>query len=498
MIYIDPPYNTGKDFVYNDNFRVSSDEWKTVVGDYSDEVNKLVINTHNDGPFHTNWLNMIYPRLICARDLLSDNGMIFISIDDNELPNLLKVCDHVFGSSNRVGDIIRKTKSQTNDSSSGLNYQHEFVIIYAKDSTKALLKGELKDFSNYKNPDNDASGAWVIADPSARSGGENGKFPITNPYTGTVDYPPQGRYWAFSQKTFDEWVKRGKIQFRKEVKAGERGFIVKKYLAEVKSQNNPVNSLFAVDNAYMNQAATKEMNDLMPEVSSDFVYPKPVVLLSKLIEYATENGDIVMDFFSGTATTVHGILNASMADKKNRTFIVVQYPEKLPDDSEAYSRGFKTICDIGEERIRRAGSEVDMDSIDSGFRVFKIDSSNMNDVFYNPNALKKNILDYVADNIKSDRTTEDLLFQVMLELGIELSASIVKSQIGGRDIFNVDDGYLIACFDENINDDVVTAIAKQQPRHVVFRDSSMANDAVAINFEQIFKAYSPNTQTRVL
>lgn len=549
MIYIDPPYNTGNDFVYNDNFTMSSDEYTGVSGQHDDQGNRLFQNTESNGRFHTDWINMIYSRLKVAKDFLTNDGVIFISMDDNEDSNLKKICDEIFGRVNYVGDFVRKTKSQTNDSKTGLNYQHEFIITYAKDINCINLKGEPKNTSNYKNPDNDPNGAWIVDNPSARSGSENARFEIVNPYTGTIDVPPQGRYWAFAKNTFEKWVKNGKVVFRKEVKNGERGFIVKKYLSELRSENNLVDSLFGVDNAYMNQVATKEANELFSDIGENFSYPKPVSFIYKLVKYTTDKNDIVLDFFSGSATTAHAVMQLNAEDGGNRKFIMVQLPEKCDEKSEAYKAGYKTICDIGKERIRRAGKRVqelikehgydiemtakgpnqilsvnigntnksvpivgpytmpnDVDEInakkaknlDVGFRVLKLDSSNMKDVYYKPSDYSQNLLDSFENNIKEDRTSLDLLFQVMLDLGKPLSAKIEEKEIAGKQVFIVDDNDLIACFDKDVTEKTVTAIAKLKPLYAVLRDSGLSSDSVGANFDQIFATYSPNTTRKVL
>ena len=528
MIYIDPPYNTGNDFIYNDDFSVDGEEWKSESGDYDNQGNRLVQNHDSNGRFHTDWLNMIYPRLRLAKDLLSDDGVIFISMDENESVNLRKICDEIFGIQNYLTDFIRKTKSSTNDSVNGINCQHEYILVYAKEIAKAKLCGEIKDTSNYKNPDGDPNGEWVSSDPSARSGSENARFGITNPYTGTVDYPPQGRYWAFAKSTFEKWVQTGKVVFKKEVKPGERGFIVKKYLSELRSKYNLVDSLFATSNGFMNQVATKEMNELFYDIGENFSYPKPLSLIYSLIKYADSKDSIILDFFSGSATTAHAVMQLNAEDGGNRKFIMVQLPEPCDEKSEAYKAGYKNICEIGKERIRRAGKKIKEElesknkdlgkeeqlsltsnhyplvsnsqtsNLDIGFRVLKLDSSNMKDVFYRPSELTLDMLASLESNIKEDRTPFDLLFQVMLELGKPLSAKIEEKVIAGKNVYVVDENDLIACFDENITEEVVKTIAQMKPLYAVFRDNSFSSDSVGINNEQLFKTYSPTTVVKVL
>lgn len=498
MIYIDPPYNTGNDFVYEDDFAENTDEYLANSGQFDDEGNRLVQNTESNGRFHTDWLNMIYPRLKLAKDLLSDDGVIFISIDDNEQENLKKICDEIFGDVNFIGEIIRKTKSMTADNRNGFNLQHENLLIYAKNTEKVYLTGEEKTFSNFSNPDNDPNGEWCTADSSAKSGGDTTYFGIENPYTHKVDFPPTGRYWAFSKSTLDKYIKSGRITFKTKYGEKERGFIFKRYRNNMAIQTEPVNSLFSIENEYMNQAATVEVKKLFN--GNNFPYPKPVKFIKKLIKYS--NADIILDFFSGSATTAHAVMQLNAEDGGKRKFIMVQIPEETSEKSEAYKAGYKNICEIGKERIRRAAKKIAEENpkakFDGGFRVLKLDSSNMKDVYYNPEDFYSYFLDNLVDNIKEDRTPEDLLFQVMLDLGILLSSKIEESVIGGKKVFNVENNYLIACFDENVTEDVITEIAKHKPYYFVMRDSSMANDSVATNFEQIFASYSPDTIRKVL
>ena len=437
-----------------------------------------------------------------ARDLLTDDGVIFISIDDNEQENLKKICNEIFGSRNFVGEIIRKTKSMTGDSGSGFNLQHENLFVYSKNISDIQLHGESKSYENYSNPDNDPNGDWCSADPSAKSGGQSTYFEIENPYTHKKDFPPTGRYWAFSKETLARYIREGKIKFKQNYRDGERGFIFKRYKKDATSLFDPVHSLFAIENDYMNQVATVEVKKIFN--NSVFSYPKPIIFIQKLLKYATSKNSVIMDFFSGSATTAHAVMQLNAEDGGKRKFIMVQLPELTDEKSEARKAGYKTICDIGEERIRRAGQKIKDESpmttteLDTGFRVFRVDSSNMQNVYYAPADFKQEQLELLADNIKPDRTPEDLLFQVMLDLGITLSAEINETEIDGKKVFSVADGYMIACFDNDITEQTVTEIAKKQPFYAVFRDSGMASDSVMTNFEQIFETYSPKTVRRVL
>lgn len=505
MIYIDPPYNTGNDFVYEDDFAQNMDEYISNSGQYDEVGRRLVKNLDSNGRFHTDWLNMIYPRLKLAKDLLSDDGVIFISIDDNEVENLKKICNEIFGEGNFIGEIIRKTKSMTGDNGNGFNLQHENLFIYAKNNLDVYLFGKEKEFENYSNPDNDPLGDWCSGDPSAKSGGTTTFFPIINPFTNKVDYPPRGRYWAFSESTLAKYIDKGKIRFKIDYSDNERGFVFKRYKNDAKNQNNPVNSLFAIENEYMNQSATTELNALFE--NSIFSYPKPTDFLLELIKCCTTNKtDIILDFFSGSATTAHAVMKLNTKDYGNRKFIMVQLPEETDEKGEAYKAGYKNICEIGKDRIRRAVAKIkeenedknNIKNLDIGFRVLKLDSTNMKDVYYNPEEYNYNIFEKLTDNIKEDRTSEDLLFQVMLDLGVLLSSKIEENTIDGKRVFNVADGFLIACFDENVTEQTIKAIAHQKPYYFVMRDRSMANDSVATNFEQIFATYSPDTVRKVL
>lgn len=464
-IYIDPPYNTGKDFIYKDNF----------------------------GRYHSDWLTMMYPRLKLARNLLSEDGVIFISIDDNEVHNLRKICDEIFGEKNFVGEMIRKTKSSTNDSGSNYNMQHDYILIYSK-SNKFKFVGLPKDLSRYANPDNDPNGMWVSSDPSAKSGGSGTYFEIVNPYTKKVDLPPKGRFWAFNKKTYLNYIKNGKIVFKKEHKPNERGFIFKTYLNELKNKTKPMDSLFFTNNKYMNQVATKELN----EMGVVFQYPKPVNFIKDLLKYSISSDSIILDFFSGSATTAHAVMQLNAEDGGNRKYIMVQLPEPIDKKSKAYKAGFKTIAEIGKERIRRAGKKIKEETredIDYGFRVFKVDSSNMKDVYYE---LDQNSLDKLESNIKEDRTGLDLLIQVMLEIGLELSLPIETKIISGKEVYFVADNSLVACFDENVDEDLIREIAKLKPLKVVFRNDSLKSCLDKINLEEIFKSISPDTDIKVL
>ncbi len=353
MIYIDPPYNTGSDHIYMDRFTAQ-------------EGNNKV---NASGRSHAAWCSMIYPRLCTARELMREDGVIFISIDENEEFNLKKICEEIFGEANRVGEVIRKTKSMTADDGCGFNLQHELLLIYAKDKSKLHLKGEKKAFANYSNPDNDPKGDWCAGDPSARSGGPSTYFEIENPYTHKKDLPPSGRYWAFSKESLKRYIEEGKIKFKETYRDNERGFIFKRYKADAKSMNEPVHSLFAVENEFMNQSATVELRKIFG--SDVFSYPKPVAYIQKLVQFSTGEGDIILDFFSGSATTAQAVMEQVAEDGLKRNFIMVQLPEEVDKKRDAYKAGFRTLCDVGRERIRLIAERL-KDKADCGFKAFRV------------------------------------------------------------------------------------------------------------------------------
>ena len=482
-IYIDPPYNTGNDFVYNDDFKKNENDELSESGQIDEYNNKLITNNDSNGRFHSDWLSMMYPRLKLARNLLKDNGVIFISIDENEYSNLKKICDEIFGEKNYIGDIIRKTKSMTNDSGFGFNNQHEYLLIFAKNTNNFMLKGEEKNLDNYKNPDNDPNGKWCSGDPSAKSGGNSTYFEIENPYTHKVDLPPNGRYWAFSKETLNEYIKQGRIKFKKEYSEKERGFIFKRYKKDLKTNILPLDSLFAVSNNYMNQAATKELANLMGE--NIFSYPKPIEFIKKIISSVYNKDAIILDFFSGSATTAHAVMQLNAEDDGNRKYIMVQIPEKIENAS------YKNLCDLGIERIKKINNS-------DGFRVYKVDSSNMKDIYYEPSKLNQAQLNMFESNIKDDRTAEDLLTQVILDLGLTLDLRIEEKNILNNKVYFVAENSLVACFDNEINIDILNEICEIKPLKVVFRESSFRNDSDIINAYERIKKLSPETEISVI
>lgn len=507
MIYIDPPYNTGNDFIYEDDFSQDAEAYLGNSGQFDEEGNRLVQNTESNGRFHTDWLNMIYPRLRLAKDLLSNDGVIFISIDDGEAANLIKLCNDVMGETNLVADLIWQKKFSRSNDATYFSTMHDHILCYCKQNIMMsdtgwkiglLPRGE-EIPNGYSNPDNDPRGVWTSVILSAKSGSENLLYEIETP-SGRKVYPPSGRFWSCSKETFEKWKADNRIWFGTNGDGTPRK---KTFLSEVQSGLRP-NTILFQDDVGNNQEAKQETKALFNGLGV-FDGPKPVRLLTTLLRIAnTEPDAIILDFFSGSATTAHAVMQLNAEDGGHRKFIMVQLPEQTDAKSEAYKAGYKTICEIGEERIRRAGKKIKEESplttndLDIGFRVFKVDSTNMEDVYYRPADYNQGQMELFADNIKSDRTPEDLLFQVMLDLGILLSSDIQETEIAGKKVFSVADGYLIACFDKDVTEETVKAIAQKQPVYAVFRDSSMASDSVVTNFEQIFETYSPRTQRKVL
>ena len=504
MIYIDPPYNTGNDFIYEDDFSQNADEYLGNSGQFDEEGNKLVQNTESNGRFHTDWLNMLYPRLRFAKDLLSDDGVIFISIDDNEQENLKKICDELFGSNNFITQIAWEKVHTRKNSAINFSSSHEYILCYAK--IKRNYSGDTVGFKRnllprdntdaYSNPDNDPKGPWKT-DPITAHNYYAADYTITKP-NGIVIKRPQDRYWAYSEDSIKKMIKENAIIWGD----GDSMPMVKRYLCDVQDGLVPI-TLFFREFAGDSSQAKKQIDSLFNECKGIFDYTKPVKLILRLLQIGSNSGDIILDFFSGSATTAHAVMQLNAEDGGHRKFIMVQLPEQTDVKSEAYKSGYKTICEIGEERIRRAGKKIKESpltttDLDIGFRVFKVDSSNMEDVYYRPADYNQGQMELFADNIKTDRTPEDLLFQVMLDLGILLSSDIQETEIVGKKVFSVADGYLIACFDKDVTEETVKAIAQKQPVYAVFRDSSMASDSVATNFEQIFETYSPRTQRKVL
>lgn len=501
MIYIDPPYNTGNDFVYNDDFAESASEYLANSGQYDDQGNRLVTNTESNGRYHTDWLNMMYPRLKVARDLLTDDGVIFISIDDNEVENLRKVCDEIFGEQNFVATVVwQKIHSIKNDAKY-FSDNHEYALLFAKNKQEyhvQLLPRTEAMNERYKNPDNDPRGPWQSGDLVASGERSAGHFIVTSPKSGKKFDVPQGKHWVYSEANLLKMVADNQIWFGEDGNSFPRK---KRFLTDVQDGRTP-STIWLSEEVGHNQSATREVKALF-EDNKYFDFPKPVMYLKQMLQVTTLKQSIILDFFSGSATTAHAVMQLNAEDGGNRKFIMVQLPEQTDSKSEAYKAGYQNICEIGKERIRRAGKKIKAENpnataLDTGFRVLKLADSNMLDVYYSPAEVVQQDLFAQADNIKSDRTPEDLLFQVMLELGVLLDSKIEVQQVAGKQIYNVADGFLIACFDKGVTDEVITAIAKQHPQYAVLRDSSYADDSTATNFEQLFRTYSPSTTIKTL
>ena len=498
MIYIDPPYNTGSDFVYEDDFVQSADEYLANSGQYDKDGNRLAPNPESNGRFHTDWLNMIYPRLKLAKDLLTDDGVIFISIDDNEQENLKKCCDEVFGGQNFVAQLVWERAYAPKNDARFISNSHDYVLMYAR-NLDGFVIGRLprteEANARYQNPDNDPRGVWKPSDLSVKTYNAACDYPITTP-SGRVIEPPAGRCWSLSKNAFLERLQDNRIYFGAD---GNSVPCMKRFLTELKYDGMAPTSIMFYKDVGHSQEGAKEVTKLLN--AGVFDGPKPVRLLTRLLTLANLKDDsLVLDFFSGSATTAHAIMQMNADKGSHIKYVMVQLPEVCDGKGTAYKAGYKTICEIGKERIRRAGKKIKEDSplttqdLDIGFRVLKCDTSNMKEVYYNPAEYEASL----EDNIKEDRTPEDLLFQVMLDLGVLLSSKIKETTIAGKKVFNVEDNYLIACFDSDVTEETITAIAKQKPYYFVMRDSSMASDSVATNFDQIFATYSPDTVRKVL
>lgn len=489
MIYIDPPYNTGNDFVYEDDFAQSSEEYLANSGQFDEQGNRMFTNAESNGRFHTDWLNMIYPRLKVARDLLTDDGAIFISIGDDEGDNLQKVCDEIFGEKNFIADICHKHRaSVSNDRIISENHNH--LLFYCKKVATLFSKHKLIGEDPVLEGFNleDERGKYKLTPVDGPGGAKKG-----NPH---YEFLGVTGYWRYSKETMQAKYDQGLIV------RTTNGLQQKYYLEQAKLSRRTVTTWW--DDNFLTSSATKQLIDLMG--TKTFDNPKNVNLLLRCLKMITkfDKDSLILDFFSGSATTAHAVMQLNSEDGGNRKFIMVQLPEKTDEKSEAFKAGYKNICEIGKERIRRAGKKIKEESplttqdLDTGFRVLKLDSTNMQDIYYSPKDISQADLFSQVDNVKPDRTGEDLLFQVMLELGATLDSKIETTTVAGKTIYNVAEGYLVACFDPDVTDDVVKSIAQMLPAYAVLRDTSMKDDSTATNFEQIFKTYSPDTVTKIL
>lgn len=487
MIYIDPPYNTGNDFVYEDNFAQSTEEYMANSGQFDEKGNRLVKNLDSNGRFHTDWLNMMYPRLKLAKDLLSDDGAVFISIDDSEQTNTKKLFDEILGETNKIAEFI-VIRAEGGGMAKQVIKGHDYLYVYAKNVTSFSPLGKPKDIRG-KIIEKDGEKYWIQEDWLRKEFGKYGNCH----YEEILEYKGQEKLNEINQGL----SKGNYILIPK-----SNGMNIVGKLRNIKEDSSKFYSILK----HLSSNGIKDLQSLQME--KYFSYPKPVSLIQELIAgmtiFTSKKGDTVLDFFSGSATTAHAVMQLNAEDGGNRKFIMVQLPELTDEKSEAYKAGYKNICEIGKERIRRAGKKIKEESplttqnLDTGFRVLKCDTSNMKDVYYNPADYEIDLFDMMTDNIKEDRTPEDLLFQVMLDLGVELSSKIEETVIAGKKVFDVADGFLIACFDADVTDETIKAIAQKQPYYFIMRDSSLANDSVATNFEQIFATYSPDTVRKVL
>lgn len=556
MIYIDPPYNTGGDFIYDDDFVQNTAEYLANSGQYDDGGNKLVTNTESNGRFHTDWLNMMYPRLKIAKDLLTDDGVIFAHIDDNEVENLGKLCNDVFGEDNFINIITVKTKiGGVSGSSEGKSLKDvtEFIWVYAKNKNELLLKPVYNHIPLFDRIQSylDEGKSWKYTSIITKLEGKvllkrdekhdmnfygytTLKTQSISSYAKENGISEQDVYNRYADKIFRTTNAQSSV--RQTVIKETKGFEYPMFSCEYvpikgKNEGKKIEILYKSGSTDDQRNMVMFLSDVVKKIDGVYYYldkvsslwddidynnltkegdiefangKKPIKLLQRIINLATEDDSYVLDFFSGSASTAHAVVQQNLEDNGTRKFIMVQIPEETDAKSNARKAGFRTICEIGKERIRRAGKKIKEDSplttqeLDTGFRVFKCDSSNMKDVYYNPAEYEPSLFTSLEDNIKEDRTSEDLLFQVMLDLGVLLSSKIEETTIAGKKVFNVEDNYLIACFDDNVTEETITEIAKQKPYYFVMRDSSMANDSVATNFEQIFAAYSPDTVRKVL
>ena len=503
MIYIDPPYNTGNDFIYADDFKMESEEWKVESGEWSEEGDRLFKNTDTNGRFHSDWCSMIYSRLMLARNLLTDDGVIFISIDDNEQENLKKCCDEVFGGQNFVAQLVWERAYAPKNDARFISNSHDYILMYARNLANFVI-GRLprteEANARYQNPDNDPRGVWKPSDLSVKTYNAACDYPITTP-SGRVIEPPAGRCWSLSKNAFLERLQDNRIYFGAD---GNSVPCMKRFLTELKYDGMAPTSIMFYKDVGHSQEGAKEVTKLLD--AGAFDGPKPVRLLTRLLTLANLKDDsIVLDFFSGSATTAHAVMQMNADKGSHIKYAMVQLPEMCDEEGTAYKAGFSTICEIGKERIRRAGEKILKEQLannnstlnspnsklDIGFRVLKLDSTNMKDVYYAPCDYDQDFLHQLESNIKDDRTDLDLLFGCLIEWGLSLSLPYKFEQIDGCTVHTYNDGDLIACFDANVPESVVKEIAQRKPLRAVFRDSGFASSPEKINMFEIFKLYMP-------
>lgn len=501
VIYIDPPYNTGSDFVYRDDFGMTRDEYDEQIGAFDEDANRLFKNTDSNGRFHSDWCSMVYSRLLLSRNLLSDDGVIFISIDDHEQQNLKKICDEVFGEGNFLAQIVWERAYSPVNLKKHFSESHDYILCYAKNLNSAVCNGlprssEAND--RYSNPDDDPRGVWKSSDLSVGPIVQSKVYEITTP-SGRKVLPPSGYCWRLDRKTFDQYVADNRIWFGAD---GNNVPSIKRFLSEVKQGITPM-TIWKYTEVGHSQDATKRLKDIFGG-KAYFDYPKPVDLVKRCIQLYSDTECIVLDFFSGSATTAQAVMQLNADDNGHRKFIMVQLDEPCSEKSIAFKDGYSDICEIGKERIRRSGESIKdavrltYPDLDVGFRVFKTADSNMNEVYYSAGEYTQDLLTLMESNIKEDRTDLDLLFGCLLEWGLPLSLPYTSEQVEGCTIHTYNEGDLIACFDENIPDSVIKMIAKRQPLRAVFRDSSFNGSPAKINVGEIFKMLAPDTRVKVI
>lgn len=501
MIYIDPPYNTGNDFIYIDDFAQNIDEYEEAKGSFDEEGNRLFKNTDTNGRFHSDWCSMIYPRLVLARNLLANDGVIFISIDDNEQANLKKICDEVFGEKNFIAQVIWERAYAPVNLKKHFSENHDYIICYAKDIDKAICNGlprasEAND--RYSNPDNDPRGIWKSDNLSVGPIVQSKIYEIITP-GGRKVLPPEGYCWRLSKEKFKEFVKDNRIWFGKD---GNNVPSIKRFLTEVKQSITPM-TIWKYSEVGHSQDAKQNLKKLF-DGKSFFDYPKSVELIKRCIQLYSNESSIIIDFFSGSATTAHAVMQLNAEDGGKRKFIMVQLPEKTDEKSEAFKAGYKNICEIGKERIRRAGEKIKEEAglngqdLDIGFRVLKLDSSNMKDIYYSADEYDQGMLENMQSNTKEDRTDLDLLFGCLVDWGLELDKPYTIKKINGHKVHIYNDGDLVACFEKDLDMKTIDEIAKLQALRVVFSDNSFVDSATKINVAEHFKMIAPDSDIKVI
>lgn len=501
MIYIDPPYNTGNDFIYIDDFAQNIDEYEEAKGSFDEEGNRLFKNTDTNGRFHSDWCSMIYPRLVLARNLLANDGVIFISIDDNEQENLKKICDEVFCEKNFIAQVIWERAYAPVNLKKHFSENHDYIICYAKDIDKAICNGlprasEAND--RYSNPDNDPRGIWKSDNLSVGPIVQSKIYEIITP-GGRKVLPPEGYCWRLSKEKFKEFVKDNRIWFGKD---GNNVPSIKRFLTEVKQSITPM-TIWKYSEVGHSQDAKQNLKKLF-DGKSFFDYPKSVELIKRCIQLYSNESSIIIDFFSGSATTAHAVMQLNAEDGGKRKFIMVQLPEKTDEKSEAFKAGYKNICEIGKERIRRAGEKIKEEAglngqdLDIGFRVLKLDSSNMKDIYYSADEYDQGMLENMQSNTKEDRTDLDLLFGCLVDWGLELDKPYTIKKINGHKVHIYNDGDLVACFEKDLDMKTIDEIAKLQALRVVFSDNSFVDSATKINVAEHFKMIAPDSDIKVI